>query len=211
MKVRAVVMLLALAWAATGVAQEAPLVEPTPDLTRVKLLDEVPNYGVVLADQWRNGSRLDDLEIGRSGANYGRLVEVGDVRSMTLQECIALALDHNTGLKVQRLDPIFSAAEVRRVRSIFDPQFYGDVSKTYQTDAPNTLSVLTTGSGPAARRTCPCRPCCSTQRQLRRRLSQDSAHRRPALARLDQRPSHAPIRPPSFRSFPSTRRRSACR
>jgi outer membrane protein TolC len=147
MKVRALVTLLALAWGATGMAQEAPLVEPTPDLTRVKLLDEVPNYGVVLADQWRNGAQIDDLEIGRSGASYGRLVEVGDVRSMTLQECIALALDHNTGLKVQRLYPIFSAAEVRRVRSIFDPQFYGDVAKTYQTDAANTLSVLTTGSG----------------------------------------------------------------
>jgi outer membrane protein TolC len=145
MRERVAVTLLALFCAVSAPAQEAPLVEPTPDLTRVRLLDEVPNYAAVLADQWRSGARLDDVEIGRSGRNYGRLVEIGEVRNITLQGSIALALHNNTGLKVQRLDPIFSAAEVRRVRSIFDPEFYGDASKTYQTDAPNTLSVLTTG------------------------------------------------------------------
>jgi outer membrane protein TolC len=147
MKQLPIVALLALAWAVSAPAQDAPPVEPTPDLTRVRLLEEVPNYAVVLVDQWRSGSRLDDLDIGRSGRSFGRLVEVGPVRSITLQECIALALDHNTGLKVQRLDPIFSAAEVRRTRSIFDPEFYGDAAKRYQTDAVNTLSVLTSGSG----------------------------------------------------------------
>ena len=147
MKERAIVTLLALAWAVSGLAQDTPQVEPTPDLTRVRLLDEVPNLAVVLVDQWRSGSRLDDVEIGRSGTSFGRLVEVGPVRSITLQESIALALNNNTGLKVQRLDPIFSAAEVRRTRSIFDPEFYGDAAKSYQTDAVNTLSVLTSGSG----------------------------------------------------------------
>jgi outer membrane protein len=145
MKERVAVSLLVLLFCASGMAQDEPQVEPTPDLTRVRLLDDVPNYAVVLADQWRSGARLDDAEIGRAGRAYGRLVEVGPVRSITLQESIALALNNNTGLKVQRLDPIFSAAEVRRTRSIFDPEFFGDVSDAYQTNPPNTLSVLTTG------------------------------------------------------------------
>jgi len=44
---------------------------------------------------------------------------------ITLRECIALGLEENLGLTIDRYDPLISKEGIRLERSVFDPQFYG--------------------------------------------------------------------------------------
>lgn len=110
-------------------AQEGPGATPTPDLASVRLLEDVPNYAQVLAHQWSEGVGRVGKEAQNDWENFGRLVDVGPTRSLALSDCIVLALQHNTGLKVERLGPLSARAGVRSARSVFDPSFFGEIEK----------------------------------------------------------------------------------
>ena len=85
----------ALAWA------DEPL---NSDATREYILDDVPNFPTILKDQWSNRVPTTSFDGGRS--NYGLLSEDMPNRQVTLAESIALALEHNTGRRIQALNPI---------------------------------------------------------------------------------------------------------
>ena len=147
MRVRILLMTCTLCWTAPLVAQDAPPPAPTPDLTAVRLLDEVPDYPAILGSQWRTGVVLGADEVGRAGAHFGRLVESGPVQTLSLHESIALALQNNTGLQIERLNPVAATAAVRKARSVFDPQFFGNVQKVRRQSLADTISPFTTASG----------------------------------------------------------------
>ncbi len=143
MRVRMLLISCTLVWAAPLTAQEGP----APDPAAVRLLDEVPNYPAILASQWRQGITHGADEVGRAGAHFGRLVESGPIQTLTLQESIALALEHNTGLQIERLNPVAATAGVRKARSAFEPQFFGTVQKVRREYPADTISPFTTNSG----------------------------------------------------------------
>ncbi len=146
MAVRIIVVACLLCWSVTSRAEDPVASESTSDLARVRLLDEVPNYAEILRTQWSRGVPAWD-EDGAPG-HYGLLLDTGPERSITLQESIALALQNNTGLRVKRLSPISAAAGVRSARAVFDPAFFGEVSKNRSVEPVGTISVLTAGGSP---------------------------------------------------------------
>src|SRR4030095_886827 len=138
--------MIALAGAAVG--QELGSPEPEPgslDPVRVRLLDDVPNYAKVLKDQWSTAIRpADDL---REGGHYGLLRDKVGPRAITLEESIGLALENNTGLRIQKLNPIAATARVRKAYAQFDPELFGNVQKTRNHQPANTINVITTTLG----------------------------------------------------------------
>jgi outer membrane protein TolC len=137
--------LLLLLWTSGSEAEDAT--QPEVDPLEVELIDEVPNYAEVLVSQWSPSLRLDDVEIGRSGKNFGRLTTTQPEQKITLREAVALALTNNTTLKVRRLDPIAGKVGVRQARSVFDPELYAEAAKFRRANPFSTLSALTSGSG----------------------------------------------------------------
>jgi HAE1 family hydrophobic/amphiphilic exporter-1 len=144
MKKQILLGMLLLLWTSGSNAEDAPGADA--NLTEVQLIDEAPNYAAVLVGQWSPSLKLEDVEIGRSGASFGRLTTTQPEREITLQEAVALALANNTTLKVRRLDPIAGRVGVRQARSVFDPVLYGEVSKFRESTPFSTLSVLTSGA-----------------------------------------------------------------
>ncbi len=115
----------------------------------VDLIDDIPNHFVVLKDQWSGGLPAD-VESARDSTEYYGLLGPGARRQeLGLGECIALALQYNTQLEIQRLGPTQAAAGVRLARSIFDPAAYGEISKT-RISTPAT-TVLTSSGAPNPR------------------------------------------------------------
>lgn len=132
------VLLLAVCVATAWAQAEEPL---TGDSTREYLLDEVPNFPTILQDQWSNRIPTGPFDSQRS--NYGLLKQDLPERPITLTESIALALQHNTGLRIQALTPISAAAQVRKAYSQFDPEFFGDASKQRANTPVQTISPFT--------------------------------------------------------------------
>jgi outer membrane protein TolC len=133
-----IVLAACVLYAAATAAEElgAP-----PDPVRVELLDEVPNYARILADQWSDavpGARVDSI------AHYGLLDETAAPRKITLEESIGLALANNTGLRIQKLSPISAAAQVRAAYAQFDPELFGNAQKFRSNSPVSTISPLTT-------------------------------------------------------------------
>jgi outer membrane protein TolC len=112
-----------------AMAQDEPAPTPTPDLSVVRLLEEVPNYAVILANQWSEGVGAVGTTAESDWDNYGRLVDTGSPQSLTVSDCILLALKYNTGLQVERLGPLSARAGVRRARSVFDPAFFSSLER----------------------------------------------------------------------------------
>lgn len=123
---------------------EEPLTAPDP--TRVRLLDEVPNYPTILRDQWSSGVPADTFE--REQGNYGLLSETAGPRPITLEESIALALENNTGLRIQRLSPIAATARVRQAYAQFDPQIFGDANTQRSVQPVGTINAFTNDDAP---------------------------------------------------------------
>ncbi|MDX2165933.1 MAG: TolC family protein [Deltaproteobacteria bacterium] len=141
----AVVALLLLAAAAP-----AANVSLNSDGSREYLLDDVPNFPTLLGDQWSNRIPSDAFESERG--SYGRLVETAGPRPITLAECIGLALENNTGLRIRKLSPIAATARVRQAWSKFDPEFFGEARKTRNVTPVQTISPFSnidpdTGAG----------------------------------------------------------------
>lgn len=115
----------------------------------IDLIDDIPNHFVVLKDQWSAGLPAD-VQSARDTTEYYGLLGPGARREeLGLAECIALALQYNTQLELQRLGPTRAAARVRLARSIFDPAAYGQIAKT-RTVTPAT-TVLTSSGAPNPR------------------------------------------------------------
>ncbi len=102
-----------------------------------RFLDDVPNYVAVLRETWST-ERADDLY----GRYFGLLSEEGDEQDVTLEQCIALALQNNTGLEISRLSPVLATNEVRRARSMFDPAIFANVAKARETDTLTNNNAL---------------------------------------------------------------------
>jgi outer membrane protein len=119
---------------------------PPPATTRpqAELLNEVPNYADALVDQLSSGVPADVTAAKESNAHYGRLAETGSPQSLALADAVALALQNNTDLKIQRLGPLAATNQVRKARSIFDPALFGNVSRDRTTTPAGTLSPLVT-------------------------------------------------------------------
>jgi outer membrane protein TolC len=129
-------------------AEEAPPSDSAADLTRVELLDEVPDYAEILESQWSVGVPSDGVVRAEAREHFGRLIEEGPSESITLQEAVALTLKNNTQLQIQRLTPISAAAGVREARSIFDPAFFADASKLRRNFPFASVGVFTSGQTP---------------------------------------------------------------
>ena len=125
---------LAAAWAWA----EDPL---NGDATREYILEDVPNFPTILKDQWSNRVPTTAFDGGRS--NYGLLSENEPEREITLAESIALALEHNTGLRISALNPIAATNQVRKAYSQFDPEVFGDTSKQRSNTPVQTISPFT--------------------------------------------------------------------
>lgn len=110
----------------------------------IDLIDDIPNQFRVLGDQWRPGLPPDVDQARDSTEYYGLLGPGAQRQELGLAECIALALQYNTQLEIQRLGPTQAAAGVRLARSVFDPQLYAAISKSYQ-NVPAT-NLLAAGS-----------------------------------------------------------------
>lgn len=110
----------------------------TGDGMREVLLDEVPNYGTILHDQWTNRLPIDTYQHERS--SYGRLGDDLAPRPITLAESVALALENNTGLRIQKLSPIAATARVRQAYAKFDPEFFGEANKNRTNSPVQTIS-----------------------------------------------------------------------
>ena len=123
--------------AAGAVAAE----EPPPDSVRVRLLDEVPDYAKVLKDQWSTTVRPETFE--REAGHYGLLADTVAPRPITLEESIGLALVHNTGLRIQKLNPIAATARVRQAYAQFDPAGFVNVGKNRSNSPVTTISPFT--------------------------------------------------------------------
>lgn len=137
-------MLTRLLTAALALAATAALaadVTLTGDGMREYLLDDVPNYGTILADQWSD--RLPEDRFASERGGYGRLAEHLAPRPITLTESIALALENNTGLRIQKLSPIAATARVRQAWAKFDPEAFGDFSKARSNTPVQTISPFT--------------------------------------------------------------------
>jgi outer membrane protein TolC len=135
---RGVLLLAVCMAAALAQAEDEPL---NGDASREYLLDEVPNFPTILKDQWSNRIPTGPFDSQRS--NYGLLKQDLPERPITLTESIALALQHNTGLRIQALTPVSAAAQVRKAYSQFDPEFFGDASKQRANTPVETISPFT--------------------------------------------------------------------
>src|SRR5262245_10605345 len=129
MLVRTVAAALLLARGATALAQDELVAQPVPTPSVQLLLDEVPNYAEVLRNQWSAQLPADVLAAETDIEAYGRLLDTEPDQSVSLDECVALALQNNTNLQIQRLTPVSAAAGVRQARAMFDPQLFADINK----------------------------------------------------------------------------------
>jgi outer membrane protein TolC len=143
-RIVALIATLSLLAIGTPAAATEPVAAPEP--SDLKLLDEMPDPGQVLSDQWRPGVSADVKEAQTAAEHYGLLSDEGEKASLSLPECVALALANNTDLRIQRLGPVAATAEVRSARSVFDPQLFADI--TYSRNSDAATSVLTAGGFP---------------------------------------------------------------
>ena len=121
-----------------------PAPAPAPQPRDVRLLDEVPNYAEILKDQWKAGVPADVTSAEGSSEYYGRLVDLGTTQGLSLNDCIALALQNNTNLQIQRLNPVAATTGVRRAWSQFDPRAVGNLNRKRNVIPATTF--LTAGS-----------------------------------------------------------------
>jgi len=126
-------------------AQE-PAPTPTAIPQKVELLNEVPNYAEAFVDQLSGGVPADVTAAEQSNEHYGRLTETGSPQALSLADAIALALQNNTDLKIQRLGPLAATNQVRKARSLFDPALFGNVSRDRTTTPTGTISPFVTTS-----------------------------------------------------------------
>lgn len=122
--------------------QETPA-PPEAGAQPLPLLNEVPGYPELIGDQLRGGVPADVTAAEKSNEHYGRLVDTAP-QELSLTDAVALALQNNTDLKIQRLAPVAAANQVRRARAVFDTTMFGSVSRDRATTPTGTVSPFTT-------------------------------------------------------------------
>src|SRR5215472_12699787 len=75
--------------AGVSAAQETTLTAKSEPPVRARLLDDVPDYGSILKNQWSTTVRPETFE--SEAGHYGLLTENATPRPITLEESIALA------------------------------------------------------------------------------------------------------------------------
>ncbi len=145
-RVGVVCVLSALAALALWRAAAARGEDTSSQQLRVEMLDEVPNYPAILKNQWSTKVRPETFE--SEAAHYGLLGDNGASRPITLEESIALALEHNTGLRIQKLSPVAATARVRESLAQFDPAVYGNALKDRSNSPISTISPFTSAGAP---------------------------------------------------------------
>jgi outer membrane protein TolC len=65
---------------------------------------------------------------------------LGQDRLITLDEAVALALENNLGLQVERLDPLDARERVRENEGVWDPKLFGTYDRRH-TEVPTASSV----------------------------------------------------------------------
>lgn len=125
-RVRAVAAILLGVLGATR-AYAADSTGPAP--SELRLLDETPSFFEVLEHQWSDGVPSDVSAAETSSERFGLLLRTGATPVTTLNECIALALQNNTDLQIQRLQPASARVAVNKAWSIFDPRLFADVNR----------------------------------------------------------------------------------
>ncbi len=150
MKGRWLITVVAFLWGAGAIAiepGESISVEevPSPTLRAIELLDQIPNLAEVLKDQWSSELPEDARAAEEDLSHYGLLLEAR-MQPTTLAQCIALALQNNTSLQIQRLNPLTARAAVRQARAIFDPKAFANLTRDRATQPATT--ILFAGGSP---------------------------------------------------------------
>jgi outer membrane protein TolC len=146
MEVRAKLLAVLALFLIRPVPAQEPAPTPLAPGDRVQLLNEVPNYADAFIDQLSGGVPADVTAAEQSNEHYGRLAETGSPQSLSLADSIALALQNNTDLKIQRLGPLAAGNQVRKARSVFDTMLFGNVSRDRTTTPAGTISPFVTTS-----------------------------------------------------------------
>lgn len=120
---------------------------PAPTLRAIDLLEQLPGLTEVLRDQWSAKLPSDARAAEEDLSHYGLLLEAR-MQPTTLAQCIALALENNTSLQIQRLNPVAATAGVRQARAIFDPRVFANLTRDRLTQPATT--VLFAGGSPVA-------------------------------------------------------------
>lgn len=118
---------------------------PAPGLRAVDLLEQLPGLAEVITDQWSAELPADARAAEEDLSHYGLLLEAR-MQPTSLAQCIALALQNNTSLQVQRLNPLVATAGVRQARAIFDPRLFANLTRDRATQPATT--VLFAGGSP---------------------------------------------------------------
>ena len=145
MVVRRLLAVLALFLIPPVLAQE-PAPTPAASEGGPQLLKDVPNYAETFVHQLSGAMPADVTAAQQSNEHYGRLTETGVPQQLSVADAVALALQNNTDLKIQRLGPLAAANQVRKARSVFDPALFGNVSRDRTTTPAGTLSPFLTTS-----------------------------------------------------------------
>ena len=145
MVVRPLLAVLALFLIPPVLAQE-PAPTPAASEGGPQLLKDVPNYAETFVDQLSGAMPADVTAAQQSNEHYGRLTETGVPQQLSVADAVALALQNNTDLKIQRLGPLAATNQVRKARSVFDPALFGNVSRDRTTTPAGTLSPFLTTS-----------------------------------------------------------------
>jgi outer membrane protein len=150
MEVRAnlLVAVMALCLVAPVWAEESAPTATVP-AQPIELLDQVPHSGQVLMRQLRGGVPAEVTAAERSTEHYGRLIDTQAPQALSLSDCIALALENNTDLKIQRLGPLAASNQVRGARALFDAALVGNVLRD-RTSLPNGVITSSPLFGPAS-------------------------------------------------------------
>lgn len=150
MEVRASVIVVCMAYclAAPVLAQDgmpkAAVPAPAADL-----LNQAPNMGQTFVRQLSGQVPEDVIAAQRSTEHYGRLVDTEAPQALSLADCIDLALQNNTELKIQRLGPVAAANQVRTTRAIFDPMLFASATRD-RTDTINPIQTNAEVFGPTS-------------------------------------------------------------
>jgi len=134
-------VLVGVCVAVAAVAQDP---ETVPAKAPVDLLDTRPSYTTILEHNWNTRVPDDVVAAERSDEHFGRLVTTGTAQDLPLSECIALAVEHNTSLQIQRLGPLAASTGIQRTRGAFDVVAFGHANRD-RLSTP-AISPLTAGS-----------------------------------------------------------------
>jgi len=143
MEVRASVTVVCMAFGlvAPVLAQEPKPIAAVP-APEVDLLNQAPNIGHAFVRQLSGAVGADVTAAQQSTEHYGRLEDTESPQALSLAQCIDLALQNNTDLKIQRLGPVAAANQVRTTRAIFDPMLFASASR----DRTNTVNPVRTNA-----------------------------------------------------------------